>query len=104
MFEKLRAPLRGLSKNPNTKSTVKATIAKIIFGMICITFIFVGFNPDRFGFNGASGTVASVNDHVITTLEFQERVTAFENQYGEFFKNLPDAQRQYQTKAIRERV
>jgi peptidyl-prolyl cis-trans isomerase D len=64
----------------------------------------VGFNPNRFGFNGASGTVASVNDHVITTLEFQERVTAFENQYGEFFKNLPDAQRQYQTKAIRERV
>ncbi len=93
MFKKLREPWKpGSGRN---------ILTGIVFGLICLTFVFVGITPDRNGM-GSVGSAATVNDAVISLEDFQERVTAVENQYGDFMKSLPAAQRQMRTRQLRE--
>jgi len=90
MLEKVRKP--GRAKN---------IIAYVLFTMICLAFVFVGVVPDGGGVSGA-GSAAVVNDVVIPVSDFQERVAMVENQMGQAFNSLPAAQRQAQTKRLRQ--
>jgi peptidyl-prolyl cis-trans isomerase D len=90
VLEKMRDPKRA-----------KNIAAYIIFGFICFIFVFVGLVPDRTGIT-ATGTAATVNDTVISTLDFQERVNMIEKQMGNAFNSLPAAQRQERTRMLRE--
>lgn len=89
MLEKVREPWRA--------SKLKSYLAYSIFGLICLTFVFVGFNPNRGG--GGIGAAASVNDKAISFFELQERITMMESQLQ---GKIPAAQRQMYDKMIRE--
>jgi peptidyl-prolyl cis-trans isomerase D len=89
MLEKVREPWRA--------SKVKSFLAYTVFFLICLTFVFVGFNPNQGG--GGLGAAASVNDKVISFFDLQERVTAMESQLQ---GKMPAAQRQAYDKMIRE--
>ncbi|OFZ11894.1 MAG: hypothetical protein A2Z20_03075 [Bdellovibrionales bacterium RBG_16_40_8] len=93
MLEKVREPWSG--------SKSKSILAYIIFGLICVTFVFVGFSPTGTGISGGAGTAATVNDVVISLLDFQDQVNMIENQMGDSMKNIPAAKRQSQYKEIR---
>lgn len=93
MFKKLREPWKP--------GRGKSIFTGIIFGLICLTFVFVGITPGDNGYGGA-GTAATVNDVVISVADFQERVAMVENQYSGAFKDLPAAERQKRSKKLRE--
>lgn len=93
MFKKLREPWKP--------GRAKGIFTGVIFGLICLTFVFVGLTPGENGTNSGIGAAATVNDVVISVADFQERVAMVENQYGDAFKNLPAAQRQMSGKRLR---
>lgn len=84
MFEKIRKPGRG-----------KAITAYVIFGAICLVFVFFGIAPTQLGFQ-RGGAAAIINNHQISQAEYQRRVEAMERQYGQQLQALPEAQRQLQ--------
>ena len=89
----------------NVHMSFKNLISYIIFGIICLTFVFIG-NPFFGGGRGISteGAAAIVNGSVISIADFRKRVEIQERQYQMFFKNMPLAQRREQSKALRLRV
>lgn len=93
MFKKLREPWKP--------GRGKSILTGIIFGLICLTFVFVGITPGDSGLGGA-GTAATVNDVVISVADFQERVSMVENQYSGALKDLPAAQRQMRSKWLKQ--
>jgi peptidyl-prolyl cis-trans isomerase D len=93
MLEKVREPWRT--------SRTKSILAYVLFGLICLTFVFVGITPDNTGLGG-QGTAATVNNAVISYVDLQERVQAIEAQMGGALKGLPAAQRQMTTRRMRE--
>ena len=94
MLEKVREPWRG--------SKTKSMIAYVIFGLICLTFVFVGFSPRSTGVSSGAGTAATVNDVVISLFDLQERVRMIENQMADAMKNISAAERQIRYKRMRE--
>ena len=89
-------------KNVRKPLSIKNLFAYIIFGMICLTFVFVGLGGDQGVSTG--GAAAIVNDSVISIAEFSESMRRQERQYSAFFKNLPPAQRREQSRALQSRT
>ncbi len=84
--------------------SLKTLMAYVIFGMICLTFVFVGLGDGRLGSSAAGGAAAIVNGSVISIAEFLKRVQAQEEQFSMFFQNLSPTMRREQSKALRVRV
>ena len=91
MLKKVRKPL-----------SLKTLAAYIIFGMICLTFVFVGLDGNQ-GFS-TGGAAAVVNGSVISIADFREIVRRQEDQYRMLFKSLPPAKRREQSKIFRARI
>lgn len=91
MLEKVRKPGRA-----------KSIFAYIIFGLICLVFVFFGITPD---FGGqAGGAAAVVNNSVISIGDFRERVQRVESMYRENIDELPEAERQIFSQRIRQQA
>lgn len=88
MLEKVRKP--GRAKN---------AVAYVIFGAICLVFVFMGLGPQYSGMV-SGGAAAVVNDQVISVADFRNRVRAFESRMGAL-GNLPAKQRRSYTEMLR---
>lgn len=92
MLEKVREPWKA--------SRTKKILAYTVFGLICLTFVFMGIEPNTGGVGGTA-VVATVNDTVISMKDFQERVSMVESQMGAGNRNMPVAQRQKVARDVR---
>lgn len=92
MLNKLRKPGRA-----------KSITAYVIFGAICLVFVFFGLTPGQSGFQGG-GAAAIVNNSVISLADFKQRVQMVEQQYEATLGGMPAAQRQGLSRMIRERA
>ena len=90
MLEKVRKP--GRAKN---------FLAYVIFGAICLTFVFMGDIPGGGGLT-TGGPVAIVNKEPISFADYREAYTRLQNQYKGQFDKLPAPMRQAQMKQLRE--
>ena len=79
MFEKIRKPRRA-----------KSIFAYIIFGFICLVFIFLGVPTDPL--SGAGGFAAVVDKQVISIASFYQRLSAFQENQSSSLKQ--DTERQ----------
>ena len=88
MLKKVRKPL-----------SIKTFAAYIIFGMICLTFVFVGLDGNQ----GVSvgGVAAIVNGSVISLADFRKLVNEQEKRYSMFLKDLPPAKRRERSRSFR---
>lgn len=84
MMDKLRKPGRG-----------KTITAYILFGSICVVFIFFGIVPHQMGFQ-QGGAAAVINKTHVSMADFTRQVQNLERQYSQQFQMLPEAQRQSQ--------
>ncbi len=82
MLEKVRKPKRA-----------KNIIAYIIFGAICLVFVFMGDIPNQFGLS-VGGPAAVVNKEPISFADYRETYSRMQNQYKGQLDFLPAAQRQ----------
>ncbi len=72
----------------------KTLTAIILFGLICLTFVF--FDTSRGGMGEGLGTVATVNNRYITAADLAEEVTRLERSYAGFLGgNVGEMQRQF---------
>jgi peptidyl-prolyl cis-trans isomerase D len=72
----------------------KTFTALILFGIICLTFVF--FNDMGRGLGGGLGSVATVNNRFITAADLAEEVTRLERSYSGFLGgNMGEMQRQF---------
>ncbi|MCB0421395.1 MAG: SurA N-terminal domain-containing protein [Bdellovibrionales bacterium] len=92
MFEKIRKPGRG-----------KAILAYIIFGTICLVFVFLGMTPQGTGFV-SGGAAAIVNNQIISQKDYRERVRQAESSLGIDLNQLPAANRKMFNSQIRQRA
>lgn len=92
MLEKVRKPL-----------SIKSFAAYIIFGMICLTFVFVGLQGGNVGLS-TGGAAAVVNGSIIPISDYQKQVARTEKQYSMFFKDMSPQRRRDQSRMIRQRV
>lgn len=92
MLEKVRKPGRA-----------KTITAYVIFGAICLVFVFFGVVPSQFGFQ-QGGAAAVINDTQISLSDFSRRMEAMERQYGQQLQSLPEAQRQSEMTRMRAQV
>lgn len=92
MLEKIRQPGRG-----------KAILAYVIFGAICLVFVFLGMTPQGTGFV-SGGAAAIVNDKIISQKDYRERVRRAEASMGFNLSQLPAANRKMFTAQIRQRA
>ncbi len=92
MFEKVRKPGRA-----------KSIFAMVLFGAICMVFVFFGITPGRVGVM-MGGSAATVNDSVITFADYNQAMRRTEGQYRSMLDSLPEAQRNYFEKNIRARA
>ncbi|MEK6553967.1 MAG: SurA N-terminal domain-containing protein, partial [Bdellovibrionota bacterium] len=96
MFDKIR--------NPNKERSYKKIFAVVLFGMICLSFVFMGLTPGQNnGFQGA-GAVAYVNSAVISVGEFRERLEYNERQSGGMANQGSAAERQARASEMRART
>ena len=91
MLDKMRKPIRG--------HDIKKIVYTIIFGFICLIFVFIGVWTNSPGISG-SGTAATVNGAIISAREFQDRLRQFENEEGPMH-GLSDAEQQKLDKRLR---
>ena len=89
MLEKVRKP--GRAKN---------FLAYVIFGAICLTFVFMGDIPGGGGLT-TGGPVAIVNKEPISFADYREAYSRLQNQYKGQFDKLPASMRQEQMKQLR---
>ena len=92
MIEKVRQPL-----------SIKTITSYIIFGLICLTFVFVGLGGGGGGLS-TGGTAAIINGYVIPITDYQKLVNQKEEQYSMFFKNMTPQKQRDQSKMIRQMV
>lgn len=93
MFEKFRKPGRA-----------KSIFVTVIFGIICLVFVFLGMTPgNRLG-GPMGGAAARVNDVAITFADFQQAYGRIEQQYRGNLDGLPEAQRAYYEKTMKARA
>lgn len=92
MFDKVRKP--GRAKN---------IIAYIIFGAICLVFVFFGIAPSDFG-GSQGGAAAIVNGSVISMADFREQFERIQQQYQKQFENFPAELRRMQEQRMRAQV
>ncbi len=83
MLEKVRKPKRA-----------RNIMAYIIFGAICLVFVFMGDIPNQFGLSSVGGPAALVNKEPISFVDFREAYARLESQYKGQLDFLPAAQRQ----------
>lgn len=74
MLDKLRKPTK-------VKSSIKSIVVYTLFGIISLSFVFMGITPDDGTFRG-TGAAATVNDASISLVDFRERATQLERQMG----------------------
>ncbi|MCB0341922.1 MAG: SurA N-terminal domain-containing protein [Pseudobdellovibrionaceae bacterium] len=85
MLEKVRKPTRG--------KTAKGVVAYVVFGTICLVFVFFGFFPmDIGGVSGGTGA-AVVNSQVISVADFQSHYDRLREQYEKQLAGLPASER-----------
>lgn len=83
----------------------KKVFASILFGFIALIFVFVGFHPSQFGAtNDTGGAAAVVADRLISLQEFQQALDNRQQQMEAQLNQLPAAQRQEQTRMLRDQV
>lgn len=91
MLEKVRKPGR-----------TKSIVAYVVFGAIILVFALFGVNPDKLGGAKGGGMAATVNDRVISLLDFREKVQRVESQMQ--INSLPNEQKQNATQMVRRRA
>ncbi|MCB0390427.1 MAG: SurA N-terminal domain-containing protein [Bdellovibrionales bacterium] len=89
MLEKVRKP--GRAKN---------ILAYIIFGAICLTFVFISGIPGGGGLT-SGGPVALVNKEPISFTDYREALSRMQEQYKSQLDKLPAAMRQQQLNQLR---
>ena len=92
MLEKVRKPGRG-----------KAITAYVIFGAICLVFVFMGLTPQGTGLI-SGGAAAVVNDTIISQMDFRERVRRSQAQFRFQLDKMPVQQREMISRQIRLRA
>ena len=82
--------------------SIKKVMACIIFGIICVTFVFVGLGGNVGLTTG--GAAATVNGAVISMPDYLKSVKQKESQYSRFLKDLSSAKRREQSRSLRQMV
>lgn len=72
----------------DTSRWVKQTVAALLFGAICLTFVFFGM--DRGSSPGAGGAAAEVNGTIISVAQFRRHVQQTERYYSQIFGERMD--------------
>lgn len=91
MFEKIRKPGRA-----------KSIFAYIIFGLICLVFIFLGVPTDPL--SGAGGFAAVVDKQVISIASFYERLSLLQENQGASLKQDTERQKADQRLALNQLI
>ena len=92
MLEKVRKPRRA-----------KNFIAYVVFGAICLVFVFMGDIPGGGGLT-PGGPAAIVNKEPILFSDYREAYSRMQEQFGGRFDALPAAQRQMDVEEIRKKA
>ncbi len=91
MFEKLRKPRRA-----------KSIFAYIIFGLICLVFVFLGVPTDPL--SGAGGFAAIVDKQIISLADFNQRLSFLQENQGSSLKRDTERQKADQRRALNQLI
>ena len=91
MFEKLRKPRRA-----------KTVFAYIIFGLICLVFVFLGVPTDPL--SGAGGFAAIVDKQIISLADFNQRLSFLQENQGSSLKRDTERQKADQRRALNQLI
>lgn len=92
MLEKVRNPFKA-----------KTIIAYIVFGAICLVFIFLGIGPGGLPL-GQGGNVAIVNGIAISSLDVNERLDYEEKRLAAQLKGMTAVRRRKMTQVLKNRI
>ncbi len=101
-IDRLRKPSGG-KRRVEGRRPLRTLAIYVIFGAICVVFVFFGIIPNQMGFQ-QGGHAALVNGRPVTVADWLRVQEAMENQYRGQMEGGSEAQRKMQTEQIRLRA
>ncbi len=93
---------KSVFKRIRRPKSAKNIIAYLVFGLICIIFVFLGVTPP--GQLGGTGQVASIGKEVISVADYREQISRVEAQYSNMFGKASEGLGEQFRKTIRDQA